>query len=276
MPTIVTHLNPHLDEVVCIWMVRRFLPRWNRCTVKYVATNPHGGSVKATDRDSTIMYIGVGRGKFDEHKGNLDESATTLVYTFLVGEKKIKLATIERAALAELVAFVNDDDHGKHITQLHSEFSFSTANAFMPRTGMKSAAILTAGAAYLDGVFECLLEKHLLERDWKKMQLVKTRVGRAVAVQTEASAKTVLRRASREGIQIAIVLNPKNKFRSIRAVPESPADFSDAFQRAHALEPHAEWYLHHSKKMLICGSDVAANVTLSKMSLAALIQLVAV
>lgn len=276
MPTIVTHLNPHLDEVVCVWMVRRFLPRWNKCVVKYIPTNPKGGNVKAPDRDPNTMYIGVGRGKFDEHKGNLDESATTLVYKFLIGEKKIKLNLIEKAALQELVAFANDEDHGKHITNAHSEFSFAAANAFMPKAGLKSAAILDAGSAYLDGVFECLKEKHTLERDWKKIKKFKTSWGSAIAIQTEVSPKTVLRRAAKDGVHIAVVLNPKNKFRSIRAVPESQADFTAAFERAHATEPKAEWYLHHSKKMLICGSDVASNLTLSKMSLDKLIALVAV
>lgn len=276
MPTIVTHLNPHLDEVVCVWMVRRFLPRWSKCSVKYIPTNPKGGNVKAPDRDSSVMYIGVGRGKFDEHKGNIDESATTLVHTFLVREKKIKLNLIEKAALQELVAFVNDEDHGKHITNAHSEFSFAAANAFMPKAGLKSVEILVAGSTYLDGVFECLKEKHTLERDWKKNSTHKTAWGDAIAIQTEVSPKTVLRRAAKDGVHTAIVVNPKNKFRSIRAVPESKADFTAAFDRVRELEPHAEWYLHHSKKMLICGSDVASNKILSKLSLQKLVALIAV
>ncbi len=40
------------------------------------------------------------------------------------------------------------------------------------------------------------------------------------------------------------------------------------------IEPQAEWYLHHSKKMLICGSDVAANVYLSKVRIRDLVALI--
>ncbi len=276
MSIIVTHCNPHLDEVVCIWMIRRFLSDWSQCTIRYIPTNPKGGAVLSPDQSPEIMYIGVGRGKFDEHKGNLDESATTLVHAFLLREKKIKLSTVERDALAELVAFVNDDDHGKHITDPHSEFSYSAANAYMPKTGASSKKILEAGTLYLDGVFSCLVEKHTLERDWVKAKRFKTAWGMAVALQTQASPKTVLRRATREKIQIAVVVNTQNKFRSIRAIPASHADFTDAFTRVHAREPQAEWYLHHSKRMLICGSDVASNLVLSKMSLEKLIALIAV
>lgn len=276
MKTIVTHQNPHLDEITCIWLVKRFLKNWDTCSVRYMPTNPKGGTVAAPDKNPNTMYIGVGRGKFDEHKGNVEDSATTLVYKFLIREKKIKLSKIQSTALAELVAYINDEDHGRHITQPSAEFTMGSVNAFLPRVGYKSAAILNFGFIYLDGVFECLVEKAQLAEDWKKAVFIKTVAGPAVALQTTVNAKSVLRKATHEGIQIAVVLNPKNKFRSVRAIPESTIDLTEAFERAHTAEPRAEWYLHHSKKMLICGSDVAENITLSKMSLEKLISLVAV
>lgn len=276
MKAIVTHQNPHIDEVACIWMVKRFLKSWDSCAVKYVATNPKGGAVKAPDKSPDVMYIGVGRGKFDEHKGNLEDSATTLVHKFLTREKKIKLSKVQQGALEELVSYINDEDHGKLITNEFAEFSVASANAYLPRVGYKSAAILNFGMVYLDGVFECLIEKHLLAQDWKRAKMVSTKWGKAVALSTTVNAKSILRHAVKEGIEIAIILNPKNKFRSIRAIPACAIDLTAAFELAHAAEPKAEWYLHHGKKMLICGSDVAENFTLSRMTLDKLIALVAV
>ncbi|MCX6780549.1 MAG: hypothetical protein NT003_00290 [Candidatus Magasanikbacteria bacterium] len=273
---IITHRKPHLDEIACIWLVKRFLPGWEDCSVGYIPTNPKGGAVKNPDQDVDVMYIGVGRGKFDEHKGNLADSATTLIYKFISREKKVKFLSAAHGAIEELVNFINDDDHGLHITLPHSEFMFSSANSFMAQAGYSSPKILEAGLAYLDGVYVCLLEKHLLERDWKKAKFIKTKWGSAVALQTSVSPKTVLRRSVQEGILIAIVVNPKNNFRSIRAVPESSADFTEAFEQVRTREPQAEWYLHHSKKMLICGSDVASNVSLSKLPLSSLSATIAV
>lgn len=276
MKTIVTHNNPHLDEIMCIWMVQRFLSGWESCRVKYVATNPKGGSVAGSDENPDLMYIGVGRGKFDEHKGNIEDSATTLVYKFLTREKKITLGKIEAAALAELVNYINDEDHGRHITAPLAEFTMGSVNAFLPRVGYTSAGILNFGSVYFDGVYECLIEKHKLAADWKRAKVFKTKWGKAVALQTTVNAKSVLRRATGEGIEIAVIVNPENKFHSIRAIPKSLIDLSTAFARAHEAEPRAEWYLHHSKKMLICGSDVAENKSLSKFSLEKMMALIAV
>ena len=46
------------------------------------------------------------------------------------------------------------------------------------------------------------------------------------------------------------------------------------YAKVKSLEPDAEWYLHFSKDLLICGSDKAANYKLSKLELNDLIGLV--
>lgn len=277
MRTIVTHKNPHLDEIACIWLVKKYLPGWSGAKLKFVPTNPSGGAVKNPDKSAGTMYIGVGRGKFDEHKGNIDDSATTLVYKFIFKEKKVKIDKIESAALAELIEYVNNEDHGKHIDVPFAEFSVAGALANLPKVRPTTSVQITAiGSAYFDGVLEGLKEKCQLAQDWKKSVVVKTPWGKACAVETTVSAKVVLRRAVQDGAEIVITLNPKNKFRSIRAFASAPVDLSQPFEQAHRLEPRAEWYLHHSKRMLICGSDVAENKSLSKMTLSQLSQLVSV
>ncbi len=36
MKTIVTHLNPDLDAMAAIWLIRRFLPGWSKARVEFV------------------------------------------------------------------------------------------------------------------------------------------------------------------------------------------------------------------------------------------------
>ena len=269
---IVTHKHPHLDEIMCVWMIRRFLRGGEKATMVYVATN---AKKRAQQDDAHTMVIGVGRGKFDEHKGNLNDSATTLVYKFILS-KKPKLALDEKIALAALVDFVNDDDHGKHISMPFAEFHISACMTYLAKAGKSSSELLNFGATYLDGVFSALTEEALVARDLKKAIRFATPWGPALAVTTTANAKSILRAATAETIFIVVVVGAKTKFRSIRATPECPIDLSDAFEKIHTAEPHAEWYLHHSKKMLICGSDVAENKNLSRASLATLIKLISV
>ncbi len=271
MSKIVTHRNPHLDEIACIWMIKKFLTGWSDARVSYIPTTPKGGNVTQPDADVNTMYIGVGRGKFDEHKGNLEDSATTLVYKFLTAEKKIKLAPLEKIALLELVEYINDDDHGRLINVPRSEYSAAVVMTYQSRIGKSSAEILAFGCNYFDGLFACLVEKAELTRDWKKATAFKTRWGAAFGIQTKVNAKMVLRFAATHGAILVIAVNPENKFRSFRALAESSVDLTKAYEIFRAREPKAEWYLHHSKRMLICGSDVAANLSLSRIPLTDLI-----
>ena len=250
---------------------------WSDARLKFIPTNPSGGSIKNPDASSNTMYIGVGRGKFDEHKGNLADSATTLVYTFICASQRKKNTSIIAAALDYIVQFVNDDDHGRHINSSFAEFSISAALAYLPKKdGTSSAQITKIGMQYLDGIFLCLQEKFQLEEDWRRIHSFISPWGEAIGLETTVSAKAVLRRALQDKVELVVVLNPKNKFRSIRALAGTKVDLTKSFEQAHRLEPHAEWYLHQSKRMLICGSDVAENKILSKLPLKKIIDLIRV
>lgn len=271
MPTIITHNAPHLDEIAAIWLLHRFVARWGRAKISYVASN----TIKRPIAERALtMYLGVGRGMFDEHKGDAKHCCATLVYQHLLKQKKILLTPAKKAALDELLAYVNEDDHGTLINAPRAEFSIGSVNTYCTLLGATSAELTAFGETYLDAVYAALVEKYTLQKDWRSATAFKSRWGRAVGIETEVNAKVVLRRASQEGAHVVVVINPKNKFRSIRSLPHTAVDLTSAYTVVKKLEPKAEWYLHHSKRMLICGSDVAANIYLSKMPLRALIKLV--
>ncbi|HET7713069.1 MAG TPA: hypothetical protein VFK94_00655, partial [Patescibacteria group bacterium] len=90
MKKIITHISPHLDEIVAIWLIRKFDPGWSDCQVDFKATNPAGGEVdlEAVDKDPNVLYLGLGRSKFDEHKLEKEaaahDCAATLVWKDLL------------------------------------------------------------------------------------------------------------------------------------------------------------------------------------------------
>ena len=169
MKKIVTHKNPHLDEIACIWIIKKFLPGWNTVALRFMPTNPSGGAVKNPDKNvEDTLYIGVGRGKFDEHKGNLADSATTLVFKH-VKKYMRPLPAVDTAALEALITYVNEEDHGKHIESPFAEFSISAALANLPKVATHSSQkLVEIGSLYLDGIFNGLQEKFQLKHDWKK------------------------------------------------------------------------------------------------------------
>jgi len=82
MKTLITHHNPHLDDICGMWLLERFDPSFKAAKHFYVAANPDVLHKKIPS-DANHVPVGVGRGAFDEHKGDINDSAASLVWKFL-------------------------------------------------------------------------------------------------------------------------------------------------------------------------------------------------
>ena len=256
-----------------MWLLERLDASFKNAKHSYVAANPDVLHKKILS-DANHVPVGVGRGAFDEHKGDIGDSAASLVWKFLK-KKGLKMTVLEIAAMDELVEWVKIGDQGKLTGQVFQEFLPHVPITYIPKMKGKNSDDATVfGYLYLDGIFEGLKEKHLLLKDWKHRLTFQTRWGRGVAVESAVSSDIVGRQALLTGHVIYIIVNPQSKFRSARASAKSRVDFTRAYEKMKTLEPKAEWYLHHSKKLLICGSTVAANVYLSKIPLKTLAEIV--
>lgn len=267
----VTHKNPHLDDVAAIWVLRRALPVWKRARVEFVAADASYTRKDTADR----IAIGVGRGQFDEHKGDRADSATTLVWKYCKKQPECVLKTPEeRRAMDALVAYVNEEDHGMLFASPTREFMIGSVFTYLGRvTGEGSEGALQFGEQYLAGVYEGLLEKEWCMRDWKKRKEFNTPWGKGVSVTTTVSSKVVARIAYEQDYVLFVYSNPATHYLSIKSRNDSRVDLSGVATAVRSLEPDADWYLHHSYKMLICGSDVSANRALSSLSSAQLVAL---
>ncbi len=265
MKKLATHPNPHLDDACGIWLLQRFHPAFKNASVKFI---PQGKDKAA----SAYTAIGIGRGKYDEHKGDIFECATTLVYKDIREKIKNKL---DRAALDEIVEWVKDEDHAAFLGETHHEYGVAITGMSIPKNAnSKAKTSLNWMLTALDGIFVTVREKQELLIDWKKKKTFKTKWGRGVAIKTKVSSQQVAQLSMQKGYVIFAVVNPENGYRYIKsAVRKAKVNLSKAYKKAVGQEPQAEWYLHHSKRMLICGSDVAENKKLSKMSLDKLINL---
>ena len=106
---IVTHLKPHLDEIVAIWMLWRWgkekYPGVDMAEVEYWSggKSPDGRTAEEWEAEGYLL-IGVGGGRFDEHRNGQASSewAATLV------AKDLGLDT--DPALAKILAFTHRID----------------------------------------------------------------------------------------------------------------------------------------------------------------------
>ena len=88
MKTLITHINPHLDDISAIWLfkrslragaLKRFDREFSEASIEFINAS-RDAALKDESKDK--IYFGTGGGEFDEHKGDLEDCAASLVVGF--------------------------------------------------------------------------------------------------------------------------------------------------------------------------------------------------
>lgn len=267
MKTLITHLRPHLDDVCAVWLLKRCLPEAKNASIDFIATGPGGG--KVVD-DPEMVYIGVGRGRFDEHKGDVGQCATTLVFNHI--KEKTSLDPMEQRALQKLVDWVFLEDTGKLSTVDFRDFTVPVLIELYPAGPGSDAKVTELGFAILDAMLVVQRNAVRVEDDWAKRKEFASRYGKAVAIESEARKLDTF--AYAKGFDIAVIVDHKRAYNTVRASADSSIDLTQAYETLKKIDPDADWFFHHSKKMLICGGDHGPNAKPSKLSLEQMIDLI--
>ncbi|HTM67993.1 MAG TPA: hypothetical protein VL426_01720 [Candidatus Binatia bacterium] len=265
MKTLVTHYRPHLDDVCAFWLLKRYLPEAKDADLAFTATGPRGGQEHDGD---DVVCVGVGRGKFDEHKGDVNDCATTLVFKHVLS--KVALDPREERALRKIVDWVYLEDTGRLSTIDHRDFTLPVLIELYPAGPDSDRKVTELGFAILDALLVVQRNAVHIEDDWAKRQEVDTRYGKAVAI--ESAARKVDTFAYAKGFKLVVIVDPDRTYHTVRADAASDIDLTPAWEKVRAKDPQADWYFHHSKKMLICGGDHAPNARHSSLTLADMIE----
>ncbi len=265
MKTLVTHINPHLDDICAIWLFKRFHPDFAESKVEFVSASK--GNLPAEDKEK--VYLGVGRGRFDEHKGDLEDAAASLVWKFLKEEGFTPKDEILAGALEELVDWVRLDDLGKLKDLPYKDFDVP---AFLRIYGGKevkpSEENLNLGMNILDRIYLVLQDKQKAIKDFEQRVEFETKFGKGVAVESEFVNRAFC--DTKEG-DVFLMLDPR--FRSVQFYsPKENTDLEPIYKKVKELDPEAQWFLHQSHKMVLCGSGSAPDSKPTKLSFEELIE----
>lgn len=279
MKTIVTHLKPHLDEICAIWLLKKFHPDFKEFELKFIFAGANTLDNKPVDSDPDIIHIGVGRGRFDEHTGRYGDknhSAASLIWDFVLKEGQPPKTYDKLGAINRMVQYVVKEDTGQ-LSDLDPDIrDFSLAGIFQ---GMRNyfyqndIELVQWGMNLLEGIFTSLIMKEKLKSDWENKRIdFLTQWGKGVALETEY--KGIDNLAYSKGYVLAATKNPKKGHLAILANEDSAVDLTKVYEKLKELDPDASWFFHHSKKMILCGGDLAPKGTkLSKLSLNEIISL---
>lgn len=265
MKILVTHINPHLDDIAGIWLFKKFHPEFKDAAIEFISASRDAA---ASQESEGKVFVGTGGSRFDEHKEGLDTCAGTLVYEYLKEKGYVPEDEIIRNALDKLTRWNLLIDTGKAPT---SEFDAFSIQAFIrEKNGSSdtSKASVELGIEILDRVLEILKRKEQSLKDWEKRAEFQTKFGRSFAIVSETIDREFCR--EQEG-DLFLMYNPK--YHSVQFfTPSFEIDLEPIYRKVKALDPEATWFLHQSHHMVLCGSSSAPDSKPTKLNLEQLIE----
>ena len=258
--TLVTHINPHLDDIFAIWLYKKYMSDFSDAPVEFISA-----SKEAAAQSQDKIFIGTGGGDFDEHKEGLDTCAGTLVF------EKVKVNITDDLtlkALDEMVKWNRLIDTGKMEVKDWEEFE--VASFIRPLDGAEenSQKAVELGSEILNRILEVLKRKQQSILDWEERVEFESKFGKSIAVKSE----TVNREFCRQmGGDLFLIYDPKQN--SVQFfTPSFEIDLEPIYKELREKDPSASWFLHQSHHMVICGSGSAPDFQKTKLSFDSLIE----
>ena len=265
MKTLVTHINPHLDDIASIWLFKKYHPEFKDAKVEFISASRNQAQ-KEESEDK--IFLGTGGGKFDEHKEGLNTCAASLVYEYLKGKGFTPTDEITPKALERLIEWNRSIDTGKALASQFDEFSVQSFIRCKDSTPQNSKRSVELGLEILDRILTVLKRRQQSIKDWDKRKEFTTKFGKSFAVISETIDREFCR--EQEG-NLFLMYNPKHK--SVQFfTPSFDIDLKPIYEKVKKLDPQASWFLHQSHHMVICGSSSAPDSKPTKLSFEELIK----
>lgn len=262
MKTLVTHINPHLDDIFAIWLLKKFDPIFSDASIEFISAS-RDADAGSEDR----VFVGTGGGKFDEHKEGLQTCAGTLVYEDLK-ERGLIPDDLTKRALEKLVNWNQLVDTGKAPSSEFDEFSVQSFLRPLDGKDESSKKAVELGSEILNRILEVLKRKEQSIIDWEKAVVFESSFGKGYGVTSETVNREFCR--EKDG-DLYLMADPKYKSVQFFA-PQK--DIEAIYNKVRQLDPDASWFLHQSHHMVICGSGSAPDSKPTKLTFRQLIEIV--
>ena len=297
---IVTHARPHLDEIVAIWLLRKFgevrYPGIGTANIDYWSnggTTPDGRSASAYEKEGALL-IGVGGGRFDEHPGVGVERKKSQCAATLVARD---LGVIEDPALDMILDTVAQNDLKGHGNPL------DLANLALVMYGQMSheqvIAWVTDGlearyaerTKFFGQAAKEFAEKAMVEdivRPSGKVKLAviesdddqvakfaKTKDGcnAAVTVQKRSSGNVQIMTNKKFGIKLYDVVKAIRYEEQVEAGKIVTSDWK-ALESEGKVAGAENWFFHEEGQMLLNGSLTVTDMLPTRISLEKIVELI--
>ncbi|MBI2018151.1 hypothetical protein HYS96_00415 [Candidatus Daviesbacteria bacterium] len=264
MKNLVTHINPHLDDIFAIWLLKKYDPKYAGAKIEFISATHNLADQETEDR----VFVGTGGGKFDEHKEGLNTCAGSLVFDYLKKENLLPKDEITAPALAEMVDWNKKIDTGTIPIEAYDEFSVPAFIRSKDTTERGSLKDVILGTDILDRILKGLQKKQQSIKDWEGRIEFESKFGKSYALNSETIDRPFCKRM---GGDLFLIYHPK--YKSVQYfTPSQTLDLTPIYEKAKEIDPAASWYLHQSHHMVLCGSSAAPDARQTKLSFGQLIK----
>lgn len=275
MKIIVTHFSPDIDAITACWLIKRYLPEWREAKIEFV---PAGSTLdkERPDNNPEIIHVDTGMGKFDHHQANDYNSASLLVFDFLV--KKNLIRDKSRIALQRMIDQINGFDHFSESdfpdpTNDRYEFMLPKIVEAGLKNKLKDDFLITETIfSLLDVVLNIFFKKVLAEDEIKQGTAFKSRWGKCLAI--TGKNEEVVKLGLKSGFNLVIKKDPDKGFIRIKTLPDKKFDLEPIYKTIIKKDKVGTWFLHASHNMLLNSSAKNPHFIATKLSLKEVIEII--
>ena len=241
MKTIVTHHMPDLDAISSVWLLKRFMPGWDKAQVAFVPAGSTLGE-DVVDSDPSILHVDTGLGQLDHHQTDEDTCAAKRTLEYIVDyELRTKNQKLKDEALERLVEIVNDIDHFRDAYYPNPAADFYDFSLVGQLDGWKllfpddNQKLVDLGMVALDGIYKKLQDKVWASREIEEKGVdFTTKWGKALGIETVNDE--VVRLGQKMGYVLVVRKDPNKDYARIKALPNSKADLESAYKKLKKLD----------------------------------------
>ncbi len=290
MKYIVAHTAPDMDAITSVWLIKKFLPGWDKASVQFV---PAGDAIGRTQEQGLlltdpvekigrdlVMQVDTGLGPLDHHQTQSDKvSAASLTFDYIMKQMQESLPPMNKEkleALERMVNYVVEIDHFKEVFRKDSLADYHDFSIVNILDGIKLQKP-NQDEYYVEFICKCLdaLLHDFENKIWAEREIKKngvefnTRWGKGLGLETINDS--VVKMAQLMGYVVVVRRDPRKGYVRIKARPDAPGEkgvnLTLACEKLKKMDPNATWFLHVSNKMLLNGTPKNPKMKPTKLSL---------
>ena len=255
--TIVGHLHPDLDCLAAIWMLRRW-GGMQDATLRFV---PAGETLDGhpADADPLVVHVDTGGGRFDHHRTN--------DHTLSAAELVRRAVAADDAVLVRMIRHVTEIDHAQiNVTPIFNVNDLIAGYHILYVA--QPELVVTAMMSNFDAWYAQEARQLRLDAAFGQRVEFDTPWGLGIAMESDDGGSSRL--AYSAGAVLYAYRDGKGNM-GIAARSRAQVDLTQVLRDLKRIDAQADWFLHPSKRMLLCGTPKSPPRVPSKLSLEELV-----